>query len=158
SDKDIEDDYGIDYPDSQPEYADFYWRNGFELNISGFDYIVELNHYSGSAEILRGGDVSFEANGKQYKVKTTNAADEAVFIELQDESGETVQVIELTEAYQEILDRSAQTGGSLTLEEATIDQENEQAKLRMIFNSVRYSQGQYSRSEERRVGKERRYR
>lgn len=129
-------------PTTETEYATL--ESELALDVSDYDFLFQLSDYAGGSNRLSGEDRLFETNTEEYQLRTRIGNDGESYLELFGQENQLLVSVDLTETYEEVLDRSDSARGTLTLEEATVDVTNEQANMRLVFQSINVYNDEYS--------------
>lgn len=129
-----------DDPFTEETYVNLYLMGPLELNVEDFHYLLQI-YDQGSTEgensvFLPNGSVSFEVEGKTYRLEEELTETKDKMIILKDQTDKVLQTVSLTEQYQTVINRVDSVNSELSLEEATIDNETEESLIRIIFTSV----------------------
>src|SRR5699024_9832784 len=104
--EDINDDYGIEYPDNDPEYAMLIRRGSLSFDVSEFDFLIKLDDLYNGSDLFSKGEGEFTVDSKKYSLHAKTDQKKETVLSLQDENKDTLLSMELTPIYEEVLGRS----------------------------------------------------
>lgn len=129
--------------DSQFAYLE--WEKNPVVPIEGYDLMIHM--YTNSAESSKVKEIPLEKDGKSYTLEQKRDGDFFI-LSVIDEEGTALIQFNTKEITDKILYENEQSldnkGDMLTVEDATLTQENDQVKLSVLANSVDAYDGQYS--------------
>ncbi|MER2174340.1 MAG: DUF4153 domain-containing protein [Carnobacterium sp.] len=107
------------------------------ISIEEYDKMIIFSYYEPSVQPR----IEFEVDDQRYIVYTEETDGKESLI-LMDESDETIMNIDLQETMEEVASTTG-TENMLTIDEATVETENEQAELNLVFTSINIYENQY---------------
>lgn len=107
------------------------------ISIEGYDKMVIFSIYDSSIQPR----IEVEVDDMRYTVHTEEVDGKENLI-LMDESDEPIMSIDLQETMEEVAS-TTETENLLTIDEATVKTENEQAEMNLIFTSINIYDNQY---------------
>lgn len=138
-----EDQDGIDYSDSTEEYAYLIPQDMLSFEVTAFDYLIHFEEYYNSYDELAQKTGRFSIGEETYEVSLEADEEKQTFLFVRDASQAELAEIELKPLYQEVLEK-ADSRDQVSLEDATVDIENERTSIQLIFDSVSFFNGNYS--------------
>lgn len=126
-------------PDSQSQYAYLELGENPFINIEGFDFMTSMNTNNSYTEEDLTENRSFEKNGVTYLL--TERMDEGhVVIGITNENDEELITIHTQDIFAKIFgqnkDRYVEKNNMLSIEMATLSEENDKAKINILVNSA----------------------
>lgn len=107
------------------------------ISIEEYDKMVIFSYYDFSIQPR----IEFAVDDKSYTVYTEEVNGKESLI-LRNESDETIMSIDLQETMEEVAS-TTETENMLTIDEATVKTENEQAEMNLVFTSINIYDNQY---------------
>ncbi|MEK6190535.1 MAG: DUF4153 domain-containing protein [Carnobacterium alterfunditum] len=133
---------GIDFVSNQltqdAYHATLDWNENQLISIEGYDKMVAYSYYD-SNEISA---IDFKVEDSSYTIGS-GMEDEQTNLVLTDENDKTILSIDLQETMEQIA-TTTQTKTLLTVEEATVITENEQAEMKLVFRAIDFYNNQYN--------------
>ena len=129
----------------QSAYLD--WNHNPVLNIEDYDRMIHMNIYSSQAEMDSEQPIPIEKDGMSY-ILTKQLVGDYFTISLMDENEEELIQFDTMEIFNKLLENNPEgyegKGNTLTVEKATIIQENDRVKMSILVNSVDVYDAEYS--------------
>jgi len=123
---------------NQSYYATIDWKGSPLLSIEDYDKMIVFSQYDSPTLSA----IDFEVGDSTYGIVSKNE-DNTTNLSLINEQNNTLITIDLQETIDQVA-ASAQTKNVITLEEATITTENEEAKMNIVFTSIDIYDNQYN--------------
>lgn len=123
---------------NQSYYATIDWKGSPLLSIEDYDKMIVFSQYDSPTLSA----IDFEVENSTYDIISKNE-DNTTNLSLINEQNDTLITIDLQETIDQVA-ASAQTKNVITLEEATVTTENEEAKMNIVFTSIDIYDNQYN--------------
>ena len=123
---------------NQSYYATIDWKGSPLLSIEDYDKMIVFSQYDSPTLSA----IDFEVEDSTYDIISKNE-DNTTNLSLINEQNDTLITIDLQETIDQVA-ASAQTKNVITLEEATVTTENEEAKMNIVFTSIDIYDNQYN--------------
>ncbi len=122
----------------QSYYATIDWKGSPLFSIEDYDKMIVFSQYNSPTLSA----IDFKVGDSTYGIVSKNE-DNTTNLSLINEQNNTLITIDLQETIDQVA-ASAQTKNVITLEEATITTENEEAKMNIVFTSIDIYDNQYN--------------
>lgn len=126
------------FSSNQSYYATIDWKGSPLLSIEDYDKMIVFSQYDSPTLSA----IDFEVEDSTYDIISKNE-DNTTNLSLINEQNDTLITIDLQETIDQVA-ASAQTKNVITLEEATVTTENEEAKMNIVFTSIDIYDNQYN--------------
>ena len=126
------------FSSNQSYYATIDWKGSPLLSIEDYDKMIVFSQYDSPTLSA----IDFEVENSTYDIISKNE-DNTTNLSLINEQNDTLITIDLQETIDQVA-ASAQTKNVITLEEATVTTENEEAKMNIVFTSIDIYDNQYN--------------
>ncbi|AGY81173.1 DUF4153 domain-containing protein [Carnobacterium inhibens] len=123
---------------NQSYYATIDWKGSPLLSIEDYDKMIVFSQYDSPTLSA----IDFEVENSTYDIISKNE-DNTTNLSLINEQNDTLITIDLQETIDQVA-ASAQTKNVITLEEATVTTENEEAKMNIVFTSIDIYDNKYN--------------
>ena len=123
---------------NQSYYATIDWKGSPLLSIEDYDKMIVFSQYDSPTLSA----IDFEVEDSTYDIISKNE-DNTTNLSLINEQNDTLITIDLQETIDQVA-ASAQTKNVITLEEATVTTENEEAKMNIVFTSIDIYDNKYN--------------
>ncbi len=123
---------------NQSYYATIDWKGSPLLSIEDYDKMIVFSQYDSPTLSA----IDFEVENSTYDIISKNE-DNTTNLSLINEQNNTLITIDLQETIDQVA-ASAQTKNVITLEEATVTTENEEAKMNIVFTSIDIYDNKYN--------------
>ncbi|MEK4946421.1 DUF4153 domain-containing protein [Carnobacterium sp. FSL W8-0810] len=123
---------------NQSYYATIDWKGSPLLSIEDYDKMIVFSQYNSPTLSA----IDFEVENSTYDIISKNE-DNTTNLSLINEQNDTLITIDLQETIDQVA-ASAQTKNVITLEEATVTTENEEAKMNIVFTSIDIYDNKYN--------------
>ncbi|MCZ2259889.1 DUF4153 domain-containing protein [Sporosarcina sp. G11-34] len=127
---------------NQSQYAYLNWDSNPVVNIADYQHMVHLNIHSSNDEYDSEQVINIEHDGSTYKILKSDNKNGVSSIRVMNENEEELIQLDTQEIFTKILGQY--NGNEMSVEEATITQENDKVKLSVIANSVDRYDDQYN--------------
>ena len=125
-------------PDQDSYFATLDQQQDPLISIEEYDKMVVFSYYDSSGLSA----IDFEVENSSYTINT-QMENEKPNLVLTDDKDQTLMSIDLQEAMEQVV-ATPQIENVLTLEEATVITENEQAEMKLVFTSIDIYDNQYN--------------
>lgn len=126
------------FSSNQSYYATIDWKGSPLLSIEDYDKMIVFSQYDSPTLSA----IDFEVENSTYDIISKNE-DNTTNLSLINEQNDTLITIDLQETIDQVA-ASAQTKNVITLEEATVTTENEEAKMNIVFTSIDIYDNKYN--------------
>lgn len=126
------------FSSNQSYYATIDWKGSPLFSIEDYDKMIVFSQYNSPTLSA----IDFKVGDSTYGIVSKNE-DNTTNLSLINEQNNTLITIDLQETIDQVA-ASAQTKNVITLEEATITTENEEAKMNIVFTSIDIYDNQYN--------------
>ncbi|MDN5372890.1 MAG: hypothetical protein PWR19_1936 [Carnobacterium sp.] len=123
---------------NQSYYATIDWKGSPLLSIEDYDKMIVFSQYDSPTLSA----IDFEVENSTYDIISKNE-DNTTNLSLINEQNDTLITIDLQETIDQVA-ASAQSKNVITLEEATVTTENEEAKMNIVFTSIDIYDNKYN--------------
>ena len=134
--------YVRDNTPMESEYVSTEIGEGLAFDVSDVDYLVEWYDYS-SDRSTNQRRVDFEVDDAEYTMHTRKE-DEETFLEILNVADEVIYSTNLMEQYNAVLTQGAKTSNSVSVSDATFEESDDKATVRIVYRNISLYEGEYS--------------
>jgi len=123
--------------DDIPDYrsASIPWVRGqMTYDVQGFDRMTQF-YFDGYPNQLIASGFEFEKEGEMFEVLSESRGEQGVLL-IRRESGEILAEMDLQDAFEEVLSRSDSYTNEVSMEEATVSEETEEAMIEITLLNI----------------------
>lgn len=128
------------------QFAHLDWNRSPTLNIENYDRMVHLYYDPYQMEKDAESAIPVEIDNKHYKLMQVSD-EEDIYLSLADEKGQELIRFDAKQAFDKILNNQEELKGgkdSLTVEQATVTEENDVVRMSIVANNVDYYNSKYN--------------
>jgi len=127
---------------NQSQFAYLNWDNSQVVNIADYQHMVHLNIHSSNNESDPEQVIDIEKNGSAFKLIKGYDENGVISIRVLNDNEEELILVDTEEIFIKTLGND--DGDEMSVEEATVTQENDKVKLSIVANSVDRYDDQYN--------------
>ncbi|WP_034550929.1 DUF4153 domain-containing protein [Carnobacterium funditum] len=124
-------------------YVSLNYEEGLNLSIEDYDQMIRLRLYDSDSELSKDNELSFEKEGSVY-ILVQQQKDNNYTLILKDEQNNEQIKIEMQSIFDKLLIDDNVQKEFISVDEATIIEENQQVKLKFIVESMNVYDNQYN--------------
>lgn len=124
-------------------YINLDYEDDLNLSLEEYQQLMRLHFYAFDSEMSDSKDITFEVDGVMYTVVQQEKNGSHTIV-IQDAKGKEQVVIMMEPIFNTLLSEENIKKGIVTVDEATIIEENDQFKVKIIVESLNENDGQYA--------------